>query len=371
MTKTEISPNAAPVVGNVLQRVAGGISENYVHGANLLATADTHYITDPLGTPLRAVNHTGESVAVMAYDEFGVPATTGNQHAAFGFTGYENDPVSGMMYAKARYYNPGTGRFISQDAVMGALLVPEAFNGYLYATNRPTRYTDKNGLFLNVLVGAIVGTVVNVVSTVAVSVVTGQGLPSGEALLGAAVGGAVGGAVMGAMGPFAFTPMGSGIVGGVTSGVSTPAANLAENATGKADHSFGDILVNTAISTGIGFGVGWVVGAAGDKLAQSVGRPIGIPGINAGSHSFGQVFKSGMTRLFNGTAHHMSLQVIGKGIVYMFVDGFAGSLIEEGAGKVSDCIGDLIGQMQAAKTPAGKYDVLFGEQVNPAWVCVQ
>ncbi len=61
----------------------------------------------------------------------------------FAFAGMVYDPATGMSYDNARYYDPGTGRFINQD--------PLGFGGgtsniYEYSDNNPTTLNDPTGL---------------------------------------------------------------------------------------------------------------------------------------------------------------------------------------------------------------------------------
>lgn len=53
--------------------------------------------------------------------------------------GHKQDDESGLVYMRARYYEPGSGRFISEDY---------ARDGYCYFTycnNNPVNYTDQSG----------------------------------------------------------------------------------------------------------------------------------------------------------------------------------------------------------------------------------
>ena len=88
-----------------------------------------------------------------------------------GFTGRDNEEEFGLMYYRARYYDPDTGRFISPDpftrgpddprisyrnswysAIHGeatlyaSWLNPHSFNRYLYCNNNPVGYVDPLGL---------------------------------------------------------------------------------------------------------------------------------------------------------------------------------------------------------------------------------
>ena len=53
--------------------------------------------------------------------------------------GHLQDDESGLIYMRARYYEPGTGRFVSEDPAM------DGSNWYSYCRNNPTNYRDANG----------------------------------------------------------------------------------------------------------------------------------------------------------------------------------------------------------------------------------
>ncbi len=77
------------------------------------------------------------------YEPFGKFSTSGEASTnSFKFTGREDDGT-GLMYYRARYYNPTWGRFISED--------PIGFEGgdanlYAYVGNSPCNATDPLGL---------------------------------------------------------------------------------------------------------------------------------------------------------------------------------------------------------------------------------
>jgi RHS repeat-associated protein len=59
----------------------------------------------------------------------------------YGYTGREPD-ASGLVYYRARYYDPSVGRFTARDPV-GYL---DGINRYAYVGNNPVNFTDPNGL---------------------------------------------------------------------------------------------------------------------------------------------------------------------------------------------------------------------------------
>jgi hypothetical protein len=215
-----------------------------------------------------------------------------------------------LNYAQARFYDQKQGRFISWDPILGILTIPESINPYSYSMNTPLNKTDKSGLWFGLDdaiaagVGAVVGVVSQGVSDVVSGVVTGNWeMSSIETYVGAAVGGAAGGVSTLYVGPIAGAAIGSG--------TSTLVGQGLEKATGKVDRTWGEIGLNTGVSTFIG----GVVGA--------IPFPeIKIPGINSGRNSFTAVYKSGMTKLANGTAGKMSAKVIAKGLSVSLIEEF-------------------------------------------------
>jgi RHS repeat-associated protein len=62
-----------------------------------------------------------------------------------GFAGYIKDPETGLYYAGARYYDPTTGRFTTEDPEMGDVMKPPSLHRYLYSYANPTTYIDPDG----------------------------------------------------------------------------------------------------------------------------------------------------------------------------------------------------------------------------------
>lgn len=74
------------------------------------------------------------------------PYTTLNaQH--FGFTGYYFDEDTGLYYAKSRYYDPQTGRFLTEDPHPGNIQSSPSLHRYTYSYANPTTFVDPDGRF--------------------------------------------------------------------------------------------------------------------------------------------------------------------------------------------------------------------------------
>ena len=106
------------------------------------ATTGTSYLlTDHLGSTSALTDVSGNVIQQFVYDSFG--NNSGSTRSRYGYTGRERDPDTGMLYYRARFYDPQVGRFIETD--------PVGFNGrdvnlYGYVWNSPVNYRDPLGL---------------------------------------------------------------------------------------------------------------------------------------------------------------------------------------------------------------------------------
>jgi RHS repeat-associated protein len=93
---------------------------------------------DGVGSATTLTDGSGAAVGRVRYSAFGVPQSSGVTENAVSFTGHQFDGATGLVYARARYYDPTLGRFLSQD--------PEpAINPYSYVFNAPLEFTDPTG----------------------------------------------------------------------------------------------------------------------------------------------------------------------------------------------------------------------------------
>src|SRR5262249_11333480 len=63
----------------------------------------------------------------------------------FGFSGHLWDRETNLLYLTARFYDPQTGRFTSQDTFFGETNEPSSLHRFIYSHNRPTRFVDQSG----------------------------------------------------------------------------------------------------------------------------------------------------------------------------------------------------------------------------------
>jgi RHS repeat-associated protein len=99
-------------------------------------------LVDAQGSLLAEVDPAGALQAQFTYEPFGSSVTNGiTSGNVFQYTGRENDGTS-LDYYRTRYYDPQTGRFISEDPIRFA----GGVNFYAYVENSPLNRRDPFGL---------------------------------------------------------------------------------------------------------------------------------------------------------------------------------------------------------------------------------
>ncbi|MCU0826003.1 MAG: RHS repeat-associated core domain-containing protein [Tabrizicola sp.] len=139
----------------VLDFTDGALTRRWLHGPEVdepLAFLDvagaggTAYDlhADRQGSILRVVDPaTGTVAAEYTYDSFGNRVATGTLDQRYAFTGREADGESGLLYFRARHYDPLTGMFLQRDPIGFA---SGDLNLYAYTWNNPTKWSDPSGL---------------------------------------------------------------------------------------------------------------------------------------------------------------------------------------------------------------------------------
>lgn len=121
-----------------------------------------YYLYNGHGDVVQIVNEAGSIVNSYSYDEWGnITSQTEGITNELKYCGEPYDIESGMYYLRARYYDPTTGRFISQDSNEGDITNPLSLNLYTYCYNNPVIYMDKDGhmplLLVTGAAGAAIG----------------------------------------------------------------------------------------------------------------------------------------------------------------------------------------------------------------------
>jgi RHS repeat-associated protein len=133
----------------VLQESTDGQTASYLYGHDLLAQYDSgtwaYHLNDGLGSVRQLTDPAGQVVQSYSFSPFGVPlGESGGE--PYGFTGEQWDASAGLVYLRARYMQPSTGRFISRDPFPGYAYSPQSLNRWVYVQNNPVGLVDPSGL---------------------------------------------------------------------------------------------------------------------------------------------------------------------------------------------------------------------------------
>jgi RHS repeat-associated protein len=106
-----------------------------------VATGPLYFLQDQLGSTTALTNSSGGIVERVTYDAYG--NSSGSSFTRYDYTGRERDPDTGLLYYRARWYDPEVGRFISEDPAEFA----GGLNWYAYVNGNPVNLTDPYGLW--------------------------------------------------------------------------------------------------------------------------------------------------------------------------------------------------------------------------------
>jgi RHS repeat-associated protein len=132
----------------------GHASAVYVYGDELLlriepaqANKASVYHHDGLGSVVALTDETGAAIQTYGYDAWGNRVeSTGSDANPYGYAGERYDVDTGLVYLRARWYEPGIGRFVSEDPAAGNAKLPASLNKYQYSNTDPANRVDPSGL---------------------------------------------------------------------------------------------------------------------------------------------------------------------------------------------------------------------------------
>jgi RHS repeat-associated protein len=128
---------------------SGGVVARYTETDNideplalLRSSTTSYYHADGLGSVTSLSSSSGSLAQAYGYDSFGKRlSSAGSLTGPFQYTAREFDTETSLYYYRARYYDPQTGRFLSED--------PVAFQGgsnfYPYVLNQPPELHRSTG----------------------------------------------------------------------------------------------------------------------------------------------------------------------------------------------------------------------------------
>ncbi|MBS1860984.1 MAG: RHS repeat protein [Actinobacteria bacterium] len=123
-------------------------ADSYVYGLGGLPfeqisneEVPTYIHHDQLGSTRLLTNASGEATGTFTYGAYGaLTGHTGTATTALGYAGQYTLGQSGLLYLRARYYDPATAQFLTLDPLASITRAP-----YLYAGDNPANRRDRTG----------------------------------------------------------------------------------------------------------------------------------------------------------------------------------------------------------------------------------
>lgn len=184
MKKSNALINTHYYLGNNYEKdITPGLADKHLHyissPAGLVAiiirenNADQYYYTytDHLGSLLTTTAQNGTVLLDQNFDAWGrlrnptdwtftnVPNPTSYLYR--GFTGHEHLTNFNVINMNGRLYDPVVSRVLSVDNYVQNPFGTQDYNRYSYAKNNPLVYTDPDGQWIHIVIGAAIGGAVN------------------------------------------------------------------------------------------------------------------------------------------------------------------------------------------------------------------
>lgn len=136
--------------GQVISEVTDGGTRRYVYGEARLAMdsdeGERFFHHDAQRSTRLLTDGTGAASDAYDYDAFGVALSeSGNSANPYRYAGEPLDAATGLYYLRARYYQPGVGRFTARDPWRGDVFQPLTLHPYVYVQNDPMNRLDPSG----------------------------------------------------------------------------------------------------------------------------------------------------------------------------------------------------------------------------------
>ena len=130
----------------------GAVQKRYIRGNDLVYadkgenTEKTYYVTDMHGNVVQLLDESGNVTKTYEYDSFGNEVKPEKKDEnPYRYCGEYYDKETEEVYLRARYYEPGVGRFITRDTYTGESDESLSLHLYTYCENDSVNAWDPSG----------------------------------------------------------------------------------------------------------------------------------------------------------------------------------------------------------------------------------
>lgn len=126
--------------GDVIEEITANSTNKYYRGIEIIKNNNNlYYLYNGQGDVALLIDDVGATVSDYLFDAYGNQSEENTIYNPFGYRGEYTDAESGLIYLRARMYDPQTGRFINED--------PEKamYNWYIYCDSNPINRVDPFG----------------------------------------------------------------------------------------------------------------------------------------------------------------------------------------------------------------------------------
>jgi len=128
-------------VGGIVAYLNGVLTDDKLRQSSSVV-GNSYFLQDHLASTLALSDGTGGVVERLSYEPYGGGASSALTR--YTYTGRESDAEAGLFYYRARWFDPLSGRFLSEDPLK---LENEDLNLYRYAASDPVSFADPFGLY--------------------------------------------------------------------------------------------------------------------------------------------------------------------------------------------------------------------------------
>lgn len=112
--------------------------------ANPPTCTTKYYLSDHLGSTRKMYDAARAEVVSTEYEPFGRLFNT-FWSEPYKFTGERHDTATGLVYLRARQYDPDLGRFVSTDPILGSLSALQTLNRYTHVVSNLPQQAGPDG----------------------------------------------------------------------------------------------------------------------------------------------------------------------------------------------------------------------------------